>query len=312
MSEEAGKTGPEHQGFPIHPIHPIHPIERNIALRFDRVSFSYEGVRVLENVSFHIHQGEFVALVGPNGSGKTTVLKLLLGLEIPQSGRIELFGVPGESRRAGRPGLFSNSRNLNPRDRVGYVPQQAQADRAFPITVEEVVRMGRLKPFSRKFRAGDKAAAAEAMERMEISDLAGRLYNALSGGQRRRVLVARALASLAGGDGPGILVLDEPTANMDAESEGRLFKTLGGLKGGTTILIVTHDRDFVSSLTDRVLCIDRGEGEGKARVIVQHPLEAGSAGGREGEDASGGRSRVLHGERIPADSCYGGAAGETE
>jgi zinc transport system ATP-binding protein len=295
MSEGAGKTGPLYQGSPIHPI--IHPIEKNIAIRFDRVSFSYEGIRVLENASFHIHQGEFVALVGPNGSGKTTVLKLLLGLEIPQSGRIELFGAAGKGRR-GRPGLFSNLR-----DQVGYVPQQAQADRAFPITVEEVVRMGRLKPLSRKFRAQDKAAALGAMERMEISDLAGRLYSALSGGQRRRVLAARALASLAGGGGPGILVLDEPTANMDAESEERLFKILGSLKGSTTILIVTHDRDFVSSLTDRVLCIGRGGGDG---AIVQHPLEAGSAGGREREDASGGRSRVLHEESIPADNCYGG------
>jgi ABC-type multidrug transport system ATPase subunit len=89
---------------------------------------------------------------------------------------------------------------------------------------------------------------------------------------------------------------------MDAESEERLFKTLGSLKGSATILIVTHDRDFVSSLTDRVLCIDRGEGT----AIVQHPLEAGSSGGREGEDASGGRFRVLHAESIPADSCCGG------
>jgi zinc transport system ATP-binding protein len=290
MSEDAGKTGTEGRGFPVHP--PVHPIERNIALKFDRVSFSYEGVRVLENASFHIHQGEFVALVGPNGSGKTTVLKLLLGLEIPRSGSIELFGVPGESLR---------------KDRVGYVPQQAQADRSFPITVEEVVRMGRLRPLSRKFRAGDKAAAAEAMERMEITDLAGRLYNALSGGQRRRVLVARALASLAGAEGPGILVLDEPTANMDTESEARLFKILGGLKGSTTILIVTHDRDFVSSLTDRVLCI--GEEEGRACVIVQHPLRSG---GGDGEDASGSRFRVLHGESIPADICYGGDAGARE
>jgi zinc transport system ATP-binding protein len=291
MSEGAGKSGPEHQGLPIHPI------ERNIALKFDRVSFSYEGVRVLENASFHIHQGEFVALVGPNGSGKTTVLKLLLGLEIPQAGSIELFGAAGESRRSGR-------------ERVGYVPQQAQADRSFPITVEEVVRMGRLKPLSRKFRAGDKAAAAEAMERMEIAGLAGRLYSALSGGQRRRVLVARALASLSGAGWPGMLVLDEPTANMDAESEERLFKTLGRLKGSTTILIVTHDRDFVSSLTDRVLCI--GEGEGMAGVIVQHPLESGSRGGAgEGGEASGSRSRVLHGTNIPADSCYDGE-GRTE
>ena len=288
MSEGAGQTGLEHQGFPVHPI------EKNIALRFDRVSFSYEGVRVLENASFHVHQGEFVALVGPNGSGKTTILKLLLGIETPQSGSIELFGAAGGPRR----------------DRVGYAPQQAQADRSFPITVEEVVRMGRLKPLSRKFRAGDKAAAREAMERMEISGLAGRLYNALSGGQRRRVLVARALDSLAGGEGPGILVLDEPAANMDAESEERLFNTLGNLKGSATILIVTHDRDFVSSLTDRVLCIDQRGREGM--VIVQHPLEAGSAGGPEGAAASGGRFRVLHSESIPADICCGGEAEGSE
>jgi zinc transport system ATP-binding protein len=104
-----------------------------------------------------------------------------------------------------------------------------------------------------------------------------------------------------------MLVLDEPTANMDAESEERLFKTLGRLKGSITILIVTHDRDFVSSLTDRVLCIGRREGEGSTCVIVQHPLEAGSP---EGE-GSGTRFRILHSERIP-DSCYGGEAGNTE
>jgi zinc transport system ATP-binding protein len=266
---------------------PIHPVEKNIALKFDRVSFSYEGVKVLENASFHIHQGEFVALVGPNGSGKTTALKLLLGLEIPQSGSIEIFTGGG-------------------RERVGYVPQQAQADRAFPITVEKVVRMGRLKPLSRNFSAADRAAAAEAMERLEIADLAGRLYSALSGGQRRRVLAARALASLSVSGGPGILILDEPTANMDAESEERLFKTLGSLKGTTTILIVTHDRDFVSSLTDRVLCIGRGEGEGNLYGIVQHPLESGLEG-EGGQGAS--RSRVLHGESIPAGNCYGQAGG---
>jgi zinc transport system ATP-binding protein len=279
----------EHRDFAVRP--PIHPIEKDIALRFDRVSFSYDGVRVLENASFHIHQGEFAALVGPNGSGKTTALKLLLGLEVPQAGSIELFGAAGEFRR----------------DRIGYMPQQAQTDRSFPVTVEEVVKMGRIRPLSRKFRAGDKAAVTAALEQMEIADLAGRLYGGLSGGQKRRALAARALASLSGAEGPGILVLDEPAANMDAESEARLFKILGRLKGSTTILIVTHDRDFVSSLTDRVLCL--GEGAGGACVIVQHPLESG---GGEGEGVSGSRSRVLHGESIPAGVCCGGEAVGTE
>ena len=219
-----------------------HPVDRKISLRFDRVSFSYNAIKVLENASFHIHQGEFIALVGPNGSGKTTVLKLLLGLEQAQAGRIE-----------------------GARSRMGYVPQQSAYDPAFPISVWEAVKMGRLAALSRKFSGADKAAVEEALEQAEVADLAMRPYGALSGGQRRRVLVARALAVQ-----PEILILDEPTANMDRESEDRLFATLGRLKGATTILIVTHDTGFVSALTDRVLCMgSREAGYG----IVQHAPE---------------------------------------
>jgi zinc transport system ATP-binding protein len=256
---------------------PIHPIGRNIALRFESVAFSYDEVKVLEDASFHIHQGEFVALVGPNGSGKTTALKLLLGLETPHRGSIEIFGEKVSHRSL---------------ERVGYVPQQPQLDRAFPITVNEVVKMGRIRSLSRKFGAEDRAAVAEALEQLEISDLASRPYRALSGGQRRRVLVARALAAR-----PSILILDEPTANMDAESSQRLFNTLGKLKGNTTILIITHDSDFVSSLTDRVLCMEeRGYG------IVQHRIETS----QDEEASSHGipSSRVIHGESIPGDSCF--------
>jgi zinc transport system ATP-binding protein len=154
-------------------------------------------------------------------------------------------------------------------------------DRAFPITVEQVVRMGRLRRLSRRFTAEDREAVRGAMEQTEITDLAARPYSALSGGQRRRVLVARALASK-----PRILILDEPTANMDSGSEDRLYKTLGRLKGGTTILIVTHDTEFVSPLTDRVLCM--------AHNIVQHRVE----------NSGGDEARVLHEEAIPGDTCY--------
>jgi zinc transport system ATP-binding protein len=242
------------------------------------VSFAYGGLKVLKNASFHIHQGEFIALVGPNGSGKTTALKLLLGLEQPQSGKIELFGA----------GSTQKTRNL-----VGYVPQQAAFDRAFPITVREVVKMGRLSPLSRKFRAGDKAAVEEALEQAEIADLADRSYTALSGGQRRRVMVARALAAK-----PEILILDEPTANMDSESEERLFKTLGKLKGQTTILIVTHDTGFVSALTDRVLCLGNRE-PGAEYGIVQHRTEAAE----NGPETAAASARIIHGESIPGDLC---------
>jgi zinc transport system ATP-binding protein len=252
-------------------IHPLHPVEKQIAIRFEGVSFSYGPVKVLEKANFHIHQGEFIALVGPNGSGKTTILKLLLGLEKPETGTIELFGSP-----------VSRSR-----DRVGYVPQQAPQDRAFPISVRDVVRMGRLRPLLGY--AGDGAAVEEALAQTDIRDLAARSFAALSGGQRRRVLVARALASR-----PDILVLDEPTANMDSESGERLFETLGRLKGKTTILIVTHDMDFVSPLTDRVLCLGDA-GEAHPYGVVQHRTE-----GTHGAHGS----RVLHEDSIVADSCF--------
>jgi zinc transport system ATP-binding protein len=301
----------------------IHPVEQEIALRFDSVSFSYGEVKVLENVSFHIHRGEFVALVGPNGSGKTTALKLLLGLEQPSAGRIELFGSSNTRRPGFRRGAFS-SRRPDRRDRIGYVPQQPPADQSFPISVRNLVRMGRLRPL-RGYAADAAAGAKEALEQAGIADLADRPYRALSGGQRRRVLIARALAAR-----PDILVLDEPTANMDSESEERLFETLGRLKTagtdsagtaadaaagqgragpgngaprrGITILIVTHDTDFVSALTDRVLCL--GDDAEHPYGIVQHRTKAA----KEREDrhcASVSRSvRVLHGENIPADNCY--------
>jgi zinc transport system ATP-binding protein len=250
-----------------------HPADRRLCIQFDRVSFSYGSFKALENAGFHIHQGEFIALVGPNGSGKTTALKLILGLEQARSGTIYLFGAPS---------------SLAERNRIGYVPQQSAGDNAFPISVLEAVQMGRLSSLSRKFDAADRAAVQEALEQAEIADLAKRPYSALSGGQRRRVLVARALAAR-----PDLLILDEPTANMDKESEERLFATLGKLKGNTTILIVTHDTAFVSALTDRVLCMGSRE-DGAEYAIVQHRVEGSEAPGSV---------RIIHDESIPGDRC---------
>lgn len=257
----------------------FHPLDKDIALQFKDVSFSYGNVRVFESISFHIHQGEFVALSGANGTGKTTILKLILGLECPEKGSVRLLG--------------NDPRSV--RDKVGYVPQLAGYDQAFPISVRDVVKMGRLHPVSRRYTREDKAAVEEAMEQVDISDLAGRSYTALSGGQRRRVLVARALAVK-----PAIMILDEPTANMDAESEDRLYKSLAELKKRTTILIVTHDTGFVTSLTDRVLCLEKKNGLGECR-IVQHKTEPEPA---KADDSRS--SRILHEMSIPADTCYDG------
>ena len=263
----------------------VDPAHRT-ALRFRDVSFSYENVPVLEKASFHIHEGEFVALVGPNGAGKSTVIKLMLGLEQPGCGVVEIFhGTPASAR-----------------DRIGYVPQHAGYDPTFPISVREVVRMGRLRSVSRRYTPDDDKAVSLAMEQAGIADLSSRPYSALSGGQRRRVLVARALAAQ-----PSLLILDEPTANMDAESEARLFGTLKGLKGETTIFIVTHDTGFVSALTDRVLCVGDRAALGKGRMVVQHKAEPAE---NAPPDLFGGAVlKVLHDVELSDDNCCADKAG---
>jgi len=251
-----------------------------IALRFSNVSFSYDTLAVLEDVNFHIHEGEFSALVGPNGSGKTTLLKLILGLEQSQKGEVRLFG----------------DQPKNNKSMIGYVPQHITYDPTFPISVLEVVRMGGVLSTSRRSRASRDGAALQALQQVEMGELAQRPYSELSGGQRRRVLVARALVA-----GPKMLILDEPTANMDAESEKRLFDTLRLFKGKTTILIVTHDMSTVSSLTDRVFCIGAQKPGQKGRTVVQHSLEP--MDNAPAELYGGEAKRVLHDVELPADYC---------
>jgi len=254
----------------------------NMAVRFDSVSFSYSDIQVLENASFHIHRGEFAAMVGPNGSGKTTVIKLLFGLLKPSTGLIEIFGnSPCKQKKL----------NSNNTATIAYVSQQMPSDNLFPITVHDIVRMGLLRPL--KSYVKKTSAVTEAMEKAGIASLASRPYRSLSGGQKRRTLVARALVA-----NPDLLVLDEPTANMDSESETLLYKTLGAYKGKTTILVVTHDTEFVSSLTDRVLCLGAG------RKVVQHALETQTEIAVHHGDAFQ-QVRVLHGEDINSDECCG-------
>lgn len=268
---------------------------REIAVQFNSVSFSYGETTVLENASFHIHRGEFAALVGPNGSGKTTVLKLILGLEQPTSGKVLLFGT-----NTGHDAALlhrRNRQNFSGRGRTGYVPQQPPSDQSFPVTVSDVVRMGLLHA-SQRYGTDAPQAVMRAMEQTGIADLAKRTWQALSGGQRRRVLVARALAAQ-----PELLVLDEPTANMDTQSETGLFDILGKLKGIATILIVTHDMNFVSVLTDRVLCLgDNTHGFGN---IVQHKTELVENSQSRHDTACSSEARVLHRENISPDDCCG-------
>ncbi|HQC27490.1 MAG TPA: metal ABC transporter ATP-binding protein [Treponemataceae bacterium] len=253
--------------------------QKTIAFRFNDVSFAYGSVSVFENISFHVHENEFVALVGANGAGKTTLLKLLLGLEKPQKGSVELFPSTSKKRE----------------ELIGYVPQYMDFDSSFPISVYDVVKMGTVKGLGKKISKEEKAAIDEALVLSEVSNLAHRPYAALSGGQRRRVLVARALASQ-----PKLIVLDEPTVNMDSESEKRLFETLRKLKGQSTILVVTHDSQFVSSLTDVVLCAGEKDDVSGLRSVVKHTTSPKLS---EVDLSATGLVRVNHNEIIDDRGC---------
>lgn len=208
------------------------------AIQVEGVCFSYGDVPVLEDVSLDVAHGEFLGLVGPNAGGKSTLLKLILGLLVPQAGRVRVLGVaPREASR-----------------RLGYVPQHPTFPRDFPISVEQTVLMGRLglSPGLGWYRAADRAAARRALAEVEALDLAHRRIGTLSGGQLQRVLLARALAGE-----PEILILDEPTANIDQRMEGDIFDLLAALRTRLTILVVSHDIAFISSYVDRVACLNR-------------------------------------------------------
>ena len=192
---------------------------------------------VLENVSLTVEKGLSACIVGPNGGGKSTLLKLMLGLLSPVSGDIKIFGrTPVETRK-----------------KIGYMPQYHQLDTAFPATALEVALMGRITPkvFFRYSKI-DRKAAMDAMEELDIADLAERSFASLSGGQRQRVLIARALA----GD-PELLLLDEPTANIDPGAEEQFYMMLAHLRKRMTVITVSHDLGFVNRDTDLIICVNR-------------------------------------------------------
>ena len=211
------------------------------------VTFSYNGAPALVDVSLTIGEREFVSVIGPNGGGKTTLLKLVLGLLQPSRGEVRVFGRPPREARS----------------RIGYVTQHGQFDLRFPVRVIDVVLMGRLGRGRGigPFRRADRAAAEEALREVELLGLRDRPFAALSGGERQRVLIARALAVQ-----PDLLLLDEPTANVDIKVERQLGDLLRDLNKRLTVVVATHELGFVASYVERVICVNRR--------VVQHPTSA--------------------------------------
>lgn len=206
-------------------------------IEFSGVHFAYDGNVVLEKASFDIAKGESLCLIGPNGGGKTTIFRLILGLLKPDSGSITALGTTPHKART----------------RIGYTPQRFDFDPAFPVTALDIVLMGKLNRIhGGPYRRSDKEAALHALEKVGLAAMANRPYTRLSGGQRQRILIARALVC-----DPKILLLDEPTANVDLTVEARFLDSIDELKSEMTVLTITHDLGVLGYFGDRVLCVNR-------------------------------------------------------
>lgn len=209
-----------------------------IVVDFKNVNFSYNSTPVLENINLTIRDRDFLGIIGPNGGGKTTLLKLMLGLIMPTNGEIQVFG---KSAREGR-------------HLIGYVPQLFNFDFDFPISVLEVVLMGRLKRglIGRRFSSNDVELAVQALEKVGMTQYKDKEIGKLSGGQRQRVFIARAIATE-----PKVLLLDEPVTSIDTKWQTAFFKMLEKLNKQLAIVMVTHDVSVVSTYIDLIACVNR-------------------------------------------------------
>jgi len=211
-------------------------IEKKPLLEARHIRFGYDREAVLDDVSLAIQPLDFLAVIGPNGGGKTTLVKILLGLLKPWSGSVLHHG--------------KNGRKL----RLGYVPQFSTFDKSFPLRVSDVVLMGKLgsrgllRPYTRR----DREEVEQVLARLDLSSLAGAHVSGISGGQLQRVLIARAVVS-----DPEILFLDEPTASIDAESRESLTGLLQELNRSIPIVVITHDVTSIAPMVRNIACINR-------------------------------------------------------
>ncbi len=227
-------------------------------VKVERLAVHMQGHFVLDNISFQVKAGELVGIIGPNGAGKTTLLRVLLGLVKPFSGSAALFGRP--SNRLG-----------HDRGKIGYMPQNRSFERRFPLSALDAVLMGLLSPrtLGRPFNRRHRDAGRRALNAVGIPHLANRPFQALSGGEQQRVLLARALAR-----DPALLLLDEPSAGLDITAQHQLMQLLRRLQRerGLTVLLVSHDLTAAAAFADYLICINRTMHlHGNPRQVLHSP-----------------------------------------
>lgn len=219
-----------------------------VAVQIKDLTLAYDGEVAVDDVTLTIDSASITGVLGPNGAGKSTLIKAIVGTKEPDRGQVQIFGAPA---RRGRQG-------------VTYVPQRGTVDWDFPITAAGVVRQGRFRSMGLlgRFRGAERDAVKEAMESVDILDLADRQIGALSGGQQQRVFLARALAQ--GGD---LFVLDEPFAGVDAATESAIIEVLRGLRdAGKTVVVVHHDLTTVADYFDHLVLLNR-------RLVASGPTD---------------------------------------
>jgi zinc transport system ATP-binding protein len=210
-------------------------IEPSTLIELEGVSFGYDRKVVLDNVSLKIEAGDFLAIIGPNGGGKTTLVKIIVGLLRPWSGRLR-------ANLSGRRGV------------MGYVPQFADFDEAFPLKVFDVVRMGRLGARGPRlfYSKDDNRQVERTLERLGLESVAGSYIGDISGGQLQRTLIARALVGR-----PEILFLDEPLGSIDPESRIAVIEGLRELHGRIPVVVITHDITPYAGMVEQIACVNR-------------------------------------------------------
>ncbi len=226
------------------------------AVEINHVSLKFNEQLILEDINFSIEEKDFIAIIGPNGGGKTTLLKVILGILTPDKGQVKVFGrKPNKAK-----------------DLMGYLPQRLDFDRDFPINVFETVLMGRYHGLLKKYSTKDHDAVTEALKNVEMDKFKDRQISKLSGGQLQRVFIARAIVR-----DPKLLIMDEPMASIDPEMQRSFYELMSRLKEKMAIVLVSHDVGAVSSHVDKIACLNQ-------KLYFHGPVE----------DSANGLEQVYH------------------